>query len=337
MRKLWILLIVLMVVGLPMFAADTAIKGNFYWLGNLDLDGVDGASMVKARQKFDTKVDDFNQIYVEFRWDNGATDIWNPAGNRIKAFRLTTDVTGALGLDLPVTAKIEAGVWESDFMNYWYATRAGKYYVNSASLDQQQGNGAARLHVGAGPVTVYAYHNFAAANGLTAFGAEGAVGPVAFEASYWALPQTFGDGVVSVEAKFAQDVGPLALKVIPAFNYNLGGETWAYNVGVGATYDMFGLAVDVSGETDTAFRTIVPEVSVKPVEGLELWVALYMDLLDTKLSALQGVDIMASYKLGAAKFMLGYMVGGDDNTAIPVDAWATTVRNGLYLGIDCSF
>lgn len=337
MRKMWILLIVLMVVGLPMFAADTAIKGNFYWLGYLDPDGADGASMVKARQKLDTKVDDFNQIYAEIRWDNGATDNWNPANARIKAFRLTTNITGALKLDLPVTAKLEAGVWESDFTKWYYATRAGEWFVNGGDYDQQQGNGAARLHVGVGPVTVFAYHNFAATNGLTAFGANGAVGPVEFGAYYWTLPQTFGDGDLGVEAKFAQEVGPVALSVYPAFHYGLGSEVWKWALGVGADIDMFSVAVDVNGETDTAFRNVAAEVGVKPVDGLELWVAAYMDLIDTAASALQGVDIMASYKLGAAKFMLGYVIGGDDGYKVPVDAANTTVVNGVYLGIDCSF
>lgn len=340
MRKMWILLIVLMVVGLPMFAADTAIKGNFLWMGNLDLDGADDASMLKARQKFDTKVDDNNQVYVEIRWDNGlAPDQWNPAGARIKAFKLTTDLIGALGLDLPVSVKVEAGVWESDFMNWWYATQAGWEYVNAAQYDQQQSQGAARLNVGFGPVTVYAYHSFLDANGPTAFGAEGAVGPVGIEASYYKdSTEEFADGSIAVEAKFAQDVGRMSVSVYPAFNYNLGAETYAWDISLGSTYQMVGLVLGFQGETDTVLRKVVAELNVKPVENVGLWATLYMDLHDTAVtSAFQGLDIMASYQFGAAKFLLGYMLGGDDGTLLPVFANNTAYANGLYAGIDCSF
>jgi hypothetical protein len=354
MRKLWILLIalVLVVVGLPAFAADTTVKGNFLWMGNGDPDYY-AASLLKARVKFDTKVDDFNNIYVELRYDNGAVidpgADWNPAGTRVKAFKLTSDLTGALGMkQLPFTLQLVAGVWESDFAYGYFATQCqyegiGNGYdaLYTAMYDQQQSSGAAQLNIGFGPANLHLYQNFTAgASGATMLGADATFGPVGVFVNYKAFPAVdFAKGTMSVEAKFAQNVGPIALSVYPAFQYNLDSELYAWDVSAGGKYDKYGLAIGLQGDKDTALRKVVGELNFNPTAKASLWVSVYMDMIDDALraNAFQGLDIMGSYTFGATKIVAGYVIGGEDKYLVPVYGWNTTYRNGPYLGIDCSF
>ena len=44
-----------------------------------------------------------------------------------------------------------------------------------------------------------------------------------------------------------------------------------------------------------------------------------------------------SYMLGAAKFMLGYVIAGDDHNALPINGDTFAIANGLYMAVDVSF
>ena len=334
MKKLWILFTALALLAVAMPAiADVTTGAVFYWYGITDLaDATNGgANMLKARILVSGAVDEFNTISTQLRWNNGG-NTWDPADVKIKTFNLATDITGALGLDLPVTIKSTVGVWESDFTGFWYATRAGYSFVGGFNLDEQA-SGAAQVDLGFGPVTVHYYQEM----DLTwmMVGADAAFGPIAVWAAMQAQNQAFGDGALNVEAKYEGKFGDLALSVFPALHYDLGLEALGWDVGVKAGYKMLTIAASVGGTDPDYFDKVEAEVGAAFGDA-SLWAALYMDL--SAADVLQGVDLMANYKFGAATFYLGYLiVPGTVVGVIPIDAWEwDTTFGGLYAGVKCS-
>lgn len=334
MKKLWILLMALaLVVGaLPAFAVDTTIGGVIRWYGNPDPTGT--ASVVATRLLTTTKLDDFNTIASQIRIYAGGY----PDASVVKAreFSLATDITGALGLKLPVTVKSKLGIWEAGLMQWFYASRDGYAYVNGGFDFDATSNGAAQLDVAVGPVTVsYLEQADLLKHQL---GALAVVGPV----SVWAgLKNDKHSTNLGIDTKYEGKFGDFALTLYPGFNYAIEAKDWAWGFGVGASYSMFSLAVDANGNNNEAFDKMVAEVSVAPVKDAALWVAMYMK--QSAENALQGVDIMGSYKFGAAKLMVGYLIGGEApagyaaGAAIDIDGGNTSMVNGLYLGVTASF
>jgi hypothetical protein len=103
MKKLWILFtaLALLAVAMPAVAVDVTSGAVFYWHGIAGMGDDPGAAAVnKARIKLSGVVDEYNTISTELRWNNGG-NTWDPAAVKIKTFKLATDITGALGLDLP--------------------------------------------------------------------------------------------------------------------------------------------------------------------------------------------------------------------------------------------
>jgi len=338
MKKLWILFtaLALLAVALPA-AAEVTTGLVFYWHGITDFEVTHDAVMDKARVKVAGDVDEFNKISSEIRWSDAGFG-WDPALPRIKVFKLDTDITGAMGLDLPVTIKSQVGVWESDGMDYWYPTRGGFTWVGFAQLDQQQSSGAAQLDFGVGPVTLHYYQNMGAGADSNAWvGANGAFGPVAFWASYLANWNVgFGEGALEVDLKYDGKFGDLALTVYPSLNYNLGASQLAWSAGAKVGYKMLTVAAAVGGsEATELFDKVEAEVGAAFGDAA-LWAAMYMSTFAA--DAFQGLDIMASYKLGAATVFAGYVFCPDTTSIdVPVDGgeWVTQA-GGLYLGVKCS-
>jgi len=332
MKKLWILFTALALLAVAMPAiADVTTGAQFYWYGITDLsDATNGtAEVLKARIKVSGAVDEFNTISTQLRWNNGG-GTWDPAFVKIKTFSLATDITGALGLDLPVTVKSTVGVWESDFTGFWYATRSGWGFVGGFNLDEQA-IGAWQLDLGFGPVTLHWYEE--ADFNTMMIGADAAFGPIAIWAALQADGEAIGDGALNVEAKYEGKFGDLALSVYPALHYDLGLSQLGWDVGVKAGYKMLTVGATVGGTDPDYFDKVAAEVGAA-VGNANLWAALYMDLSNA--DVLAGVDLMASYKFGAATFYVGYVIDGDNGVlAVPIDADEWTADAGLYVGVKC--
>jgi len=334
MKKLWILFTALALLAVAMPAiADVTTGAQFYWHGITDLsDATNGSANVdKARIKVSGAVDEFNTISTELRWDNGAGNDWDPAAVKIKTFKLATDITGALGLDLPVTVKSTVGVWESDFTGFWYATRSGWGFVGGFNLDEQT-NGALQLDVGFGPVTLHWYEE-ADFNAMM-IGADAAFGPIAIWAALQADHEVLGDGALNVEAKYEGKFGDLALSLYPALHYDLGLSQLGWDVGAKVGYKMLTVGATVGGTDPDYFDKVAAEVGAAFGDA-GLWAAVYMDLSNA--DVLSGVDLMATYKFGAATFYVGYVIDGDNHVLdVPIDADEWTADTGLYVGVKCS-
>jgi hypothetical protein len=344
MKKLWILFtaLALLAVALPA-VADVTTGAQFYWYGITDLsDAVNSkAAMAKARIKISGNVDEFNTIATEFRFGNGDQLVvgagvphvppdWDPAQVRVKKFNLATDITGALGLKLPVTIKSVVGVWESDFYGT-YATRAGWSFVNGNQYDQNQVNGAAQLDVGIGPVTAHYYQDWDMVDMMA--GLNGAFGPVSFWAAYASTNYALGKGNISADAAYTAKFGDIALSVYPAVNYSLEFEALAWDAGVKVGFKQFTVAASVGGNDTDILDLLEAEVGAAMGKAA-LWLAFYDQF---SVDSSYGLDIMGSYKFGAATFYLGYVLAGDGVVkAIPVDGaeWDTKT-GGLYAGVKC--
>jgi len=336
MKKLWILFtaLALLAVALPA-VAEVTTGAVFYWYGITDLaDGANSdASLLKARIKVAGDLDEFNKISTELRWNNGG-NTWDPAAVKIKTFKLDTDITGALGLDLPLTVKATAGVWESDFTGWWYATRAGYTFVGGFNQDEQA-KGAGQLDIGIGPANLHYYQNFNF--DTTMVGADVAFGPAGVWVAYKANPMTFADGEVNVEAKYEGTFGDLGLSVYPGVGLNLASGNFSWDAGVKAAYKMITAAVSANGNSHhAAFDKLEAELGLAAGDAA-FWVAGYMSFWSG--DAFQGLDLMGSYKLGASTLYLGYVIVPDTSAGgIPIDGWEwDTGTGGLYLGLKASF
>jgi hypothetical protein len=166
-------------------------------------------------------------------------------------------------------------------------------------------------------------------------GADAAFGPAAVWLAYKADAAAIGDGALNVEAKYEGKFGDLGLSVYPALHYDLAASALGWDAGVKVGYKMLTVAASVGGTDPDYFDKVEAEVGAS-AGNASLWAALYMSLAAT--DALQGVDLMASYKFGAATFYLGYLIVPDTSAGgIPVDGWEwASDFGGLYLGVKAS-
>jgi len=372
MKKLWMLLIVLalLVTAVPIFASDVTFSGRNIWAANYDPDFGAVPFLVRFRPKLTAKIDDFNTLVAGFRMEgwyvaspgadylDGATDPFDISfwpGVRVRDMYVTTDVTGALGLNLPVTIKTTIGQFEADFTDWNYATESGweSYYTTGggwsngiADLGPYAGTTALRLDVGAGPVGVHMYSNFM---GELMFGVNGGFGPVVGWVTYTAPAAAVGEGVLGVEAKYSGEFGDFKVGVPAYFRYRLGDagaiyflEDFVFGAGVSADYKMFHVAAGLEGDSNNVPDNVAIDVSVAPIEPAKIYGHVYLDVgkdsgVLAGTSAFAGADVGASYKLGAANFMLGYVIGGDDFVPIPLNGDTFNLINGLYFAMDVSF
>jgi hypothetical protein len=335
------------------------------WFGNYDFDtspATVNAGDVRGRVKLDTMVDKFNEIYVELRSEGVFSDTND---FYLKNFKLVTDLTGALGLNLPFTAKLTFGLFDTYFTGWWYAdstgwdfyyggpnpstgglATSGANWSNGLVWANQLNVGALQFDVGVGPVTLH-YYNDLAFNTLLA-GADATIGPLGLWLA-WGVYDTkdFSDSDLSLEAKFGlPEMAGFKLNVYPFFRFFFGtpvppaGDhlSTPFTAGLSAAVDftMFHLGLGVQGDAQAIIDHFFGELSIAPVTGAKLWVNGYFDTHLTS-SILTGIDIGASYKFGAANLMVAYLIGGTDRLLVPLYNDNPQYRNGLYLGADCSF
>jgi hypothetical protein len=374
MKRALVVLITLalLAVSATVFA-ETTIKGTFMWFGNYDFfqptkttDITALSGDVQGRVKLDTMVDKFNEIYVELR----AEGLFDPANDfYLKNFKLVSDLTGALGLNLPFTAKLTFGYFDTYFTGWWYAEStgwdfyyggpnpstagilaAGKTAANWSNGMVWAGEtkpGAMQFDIGVGPVNIH-YYNDLAFHTLLA-GADATFGPLGVWLA-WGVYNTsaFNDSDLSLELKYAfPEMSGFKLNLYPFFRYYLGtpvpkaGDTqstpFTWGLSAAADYSMFHLGLGAQGDAQAIIDHFFGELSVAPVTGAKIWVNGYFDTHVTLKSILSGIDIGASYKFGAANLMVGYLIGGTDRLKVPLYNDNPQFVNGLYLGADCSF
>jgi len=354
MKRLVIFLVALALLAgsLPLFAADVTIKEDFIWFGAYDPDLGPGSLVGKARLKFDGKVDDYNSLYIELRAEN-VLATWNVNDFYLKNFKLTTDVTGALGMQLPFTLKATIGRWDDYFTNWSYYDESGwEFYYGGPNTASPlttgaswpnllnwapESTGAIKFDVGIGPVNLHYLQEFLFAQML--FGADVSFMGANLWLSYGVPNGVFGDGILSIEGKYDTELAGFKLGVAPYFRYAmkdvLANELkWTYGVSAKVGYSMFEVTGGLQGDNIKAADHVVVEASVAPVAAAKVKALMYMDM--NAPNSFQAVDLRASYKLGAANWILGWVIGGVDKFLIPVENDTVYPANGLYFGADVS-
>jgi hypothetical protein len=347
MKKMWMMLIalVLLTATLPVFASDVTFSGVMTWEGNINADSVGTGHLIRFRPELTAKVDDFNTLFVQLRADS-ATVLKNQ-DFYFHDLKLTTDITGALKLNLPFTVKTIVGYFEPGFTDWAYASESGweNYYDWPNKLADVGPNqpGGMQLDIGAGPVVVHYYSDFDAFNMM--LGLSGGFGPITGWLTYQITNAAFGDGIFGIEAKYAGEFGGLKVGVPVFFRYEMNAvapkQDYTFGAGVSADYSMFHVAAGLEGDSDNALDNVVVDLSVKPLDAMKVYGHMYMDLgkdyIAGATASLTGIDLGVSYKFGAPTFMLGYVIGNDDHTAIPIYGDTFGIASGVYLAVDVKY
>jgi hypothetical protein len=364
MRKTLILLVALAVIGTAAFADAPTFSGEYTWKGNWNADA-STAGAVRERVNFDLKVDKFNELNVQFRFENlptslqtaiyttkatattneyYATPISAYLGNTLQNFKLITDSGGALGL--PVGVKLTTGYFDTYFTNWTYYSQSGYefYYTGAVGWNNklvylgQQVAGAAQLDIAAGPVNVHYVQGLDFKN--TLIGADASFAGIGVYLAYGAYAvgnNGFGKGDLSVELSYGlPEMAGFKASVAPYFRYGLADSSYTYGLSLGADYSIVHFAAGLQGDNVKALNNIVADLYVKPIDGLKAGASVYMSQALTT-PGLEGVDINASYAFGAAKVVLGYVVAGTDKSAISIFGDELSVADGLYLVVNLGF
>jgi hypothetical protein len=348
MRKTLILLVVLAVIGAAAFADAPTFSGEYTWKGNYNADAT-VAGAVRERVNFDVKVDKFNELNVQWRFENLGTGITSAyLNNSLYNFKVITDIGAALAL--PVGVKLTTGYFDTYFTNWTYYTQSGFdfYYTGVVGWNNklvylgQATTGTAQLDVAAGPVNIHLAQDLGFAN--TLIGADASFAGIGVYVAYGAYnykndTANFGKGDLSVELNYGlPEMSGFKASVAPYFRMSLDSAAaiaYTYGLSLGADYTMVHFAAGVQGDAKTALNNVVADLYLKPIDGLKAGASLYMSL--SAPNALEGIDINASYAFGAAKVVLGYVVAGTDKNAISIFGDEFSVANGLYLVVNLGF
>jgi len=286
MKKTWVFLVALalIAVSVPTFAGDFTLKGDFVWLGNYDFAaGTATGAASHARVKLDSMVDKNTEFYVELR-DEGVTGGWaNAADFYLKGFKVSSNITGALGLELPVAVKLTAGYFETYFTNWWGADSTGWmfYYGGDNKLGlnwdnklvnmQQYAAGAIQLDVTSSVANLHYYNSLDMKNIM--IGADATIGPVGAYLAYGVGPDVSGytgmdKGDISLETKITiPEISGLKIAVLPFFRYGLGDSVYTFGGGVTADYTMFHLGFGMGGTSYSIPDKYFVEASIAPVDN----------------------------------------------------------------------
>jgi hypothetical protein len=326
MKKLWILLVAIAMLGAAPLFADVTLSGEFMGAGWWNFSDPGGTAFPKVELNGMAEIDDFNTLKFEF--DSEGAD-WTAHNIAVDDIRLVTDWGKALML--PVGIKTTVGYFDTYFTgwNYYDASGWTHYYPWDNKLVEQGPNvaGAMQVDIAAGPVNVHWYNDGAGNNFMV--GADAAFGGLSAWLAYGSTFGAFGDGDLAIELAYA--IMDMA-NVGAFFRYGLGDSAFTYGVNLGAGFGMFHVAAGLEGDDVDALDNIVAEVTVAPADPAKIWVAAFMDLGGAE--AFAGLDIGGSYKVGAADFALGYFYRPAGAAAAPsVFKGDQFAPDGLYAAV----
>jgi hypothetical protein len=340
MKKLWILLVVLAVMGAAPLFADVTLSGEFMGWAGWDFSNPGGSGFPKVEINGMAEVMDFNTLKFELDsegddWGGGSTAASGAPDVVVDDFRLITDWGAALGL--PVGVKTTVGYFDTYFTGWYYYDNTGYAFYwgwpNGLINQGPTAAGAMQVDIAAGPVNVHWWNDGAGAMFMA--GADASFGGLSAWLAYGSRFDDFGGGTLSIEA--AYNVMDMA-NVGAFFRYGLGGDYFGLGdtaasgefttgVNVGAGFGMFHAALGLEGDSISAdfLDNIVVELTAAPIEAAKIAVAAFMDLGGPE--AFAGLNVEADYTVGGATFALGYMYTPDATVAAEVNPAA-------YLGAD---
>jgi hypothetical protein len=361
MKKLWILLVALAMLGAAPLFADVTLSGELMGYAYTDFGANGGAGFPKLELNLNAAIDDFNTLKLELDseggdfaggldladLDNDGLDNSDPpeaieAGTDIfkrnvavDDVRLVTDWGAALGL--PIGVKTTVGYFDTYFTGWYYYDASGwTWYYDWPNKLVQQGpdaSGAVQIDIAAGPVNVHWYNDGAGKDFMV--GADASFAGLSAWLAYGSTFQAFGDGNLAIELAYA--IMDMA-NVGGFFRLGLADDpiTYTYGLNVGADFGMFHVAAGFEGDDVDVWDNAVAEVAVSPVDAAKVAVVMFSDT-NAGADWLQGIDISASYKAGAAKFFLGYALTLGADTIIAYPSGDNFAATGLYAGVDVDY
>ena len=241
----------------------------------------------------------------------------------------TSDLTKSAGFgDLPVDVKFSVGIMDSVMTNWWYDNNGWEweYGGSSATPGSNFPSGMVTINgdsnfigyafaVGVGPVTLHWVNDYTFQNTLV--GAEAAFMGAGLFVSYGVYNgQQVGNGNLAIEAKYdVPDLSGITLKPSLFFRDATGsGTAWAFGGDLTVGYQMFKLIVGATTTDQKSLQHYSATLKVAPIAPAELGIAAYLDGATPDSAPLQAVDLWASYKFGAFKFIVGWVFAGADQT-----------------------
>ncbi len=328
----------------------------------------------------DVVFDANNTLEIGLRMGGGP--VVSPAGSNVSQnfaaslwhFMWTSDLTGAAGMkDSPVDVKVTIGLMDSVLTNWWYDNNGWEWEYGAWSksvgnnwdaglitINQDSNFLGYGLAVGFGPVILHWVNDFSLQN--TLIGAEASVMGLGLYVAYGQYGNNtlnYGNGAVgtgqstnnlAIEAKYAvPELSGVTLTPSVFFRTALDPSEWAFGGDLSIGYQMFKLVLGATTTSTYSLQHYSGTLWITPVDPAQLWIAAYLDGYTPDNAPLQAVDIGASYKFGAFKLIVGWVVGGSDQTG-PANGAAGTdgnvtlgndnvgaIRNGLYFGSAINF
>jgi hypothetical protein len=351
MKKLVSVLFALLLVGSFAFAVDVKISGDIGYIIKSDDADEFASNLGKERIRIDAAIDDVNSVFIEFRND-AATDTTFDT----KYYRLTTDISKALGLEgvgiTTVLGRFE--YWMSNWNSATSANRARKVEYTWGANGGDDADGAAALEVTVGKIKLHGYVNpstTSAAENAWKVGVSSTslVEGLNFIASYNADDST--DGYFKADAGYKFDTSFAGIYVPVSFVYLQDSEIFDWGVGVQLANiaDRFQFNAGLGGkaggdaESEQALDVLDIEVYVKLIETASFYVKAYTTPTDdTTYDFLQSIDFGLKNNFGAATFYVGYVYATEEEMSTALCEDDSTGRygitgSGLYLAGKVSF
>ena len=314
MKKIALAMVVLLALGSFAFG-ETVVGGEFQldftFLDNQVQKFGDGEISIKS------DVDEFNKIAMEIDYEHGLAST-NDFDLSVDYSKLTTDVSGALGLE-GFTLSTTVGFFDTWFTNWNHQTWTEMDYAGGYEFG---GNNYYGVQADLGINDAFGLHVYAPTDGSRIlaganYAVAGANGWVWYDMNTVAETSVVGGEV----AYSLEDMG---VKFYSGFQYGLDSED--YNVTFSASYAMDMLKVvgafayaSNAGVSYTIPYTVATDAMVAeidviatPMEGAELWAIPVFELTDGAADTLESCEVGGSYKLGATKVSLWADVTADD-------------------------
>jgi hypothetical protein len=347
MKKLLVLSVLLGLMALPMFASDITFGGDltYGFIGDF------GDNLgEKTDITFDIKaaVDDHNSLTIEMNGLEANVDglgALTADGVDIEKALVVTDVGGWLGL--PVGLTVSWGFDDPDANEFEVLTG----YENEAVFDFSpteywgiaflMSYNIVEVELAFDPCLA----ETEAGRLLAGLAVKEAIPGLNAEVYYFQneMVDELAEGKIGIDAAYSGEFGPVALDAGIAFMYNLAdspaaGDEYAFGLGLAAAIDMFDITLGIHGDDEDALHTVSATAVAAPVDMVDIYVGMLMDLSDLTNSGedLQEIDLGVNAHVGAAEVYVGYVVtevGSGDNFNSP----AGIADGGAYIKFDINY
>ena len=339
MKKFSLILALLLVFGLAAFAGEPSVSGTFGSQINFD-DSTDNGNIGKLRLNVAIPVGDFIDVTMDLRDDSNSVDSFT-----FNQAYVTTDISGALGLDM-VALTLRMGIYAEWISNWNSPTSTNRArVVETFAVGGTDDAPDVGLDIGVGSygtIKTYMQTDAVGSNDL-AYKVGFILGDVV-DGLNAALSYSGGTLAATNYSYFKAEAGyDLALGdgmtlTIPAgFITDLEAQTMQF--GFGAKFSGFGLSLGVGGKMTDATTSTNMEFTVLDAQlayaVMDTGVSIYGNMFgspsdENSTDFLESLDFGLSYDMAGNMMYVGYVADlGNDVTTTPLMMDDSTTRHGV--------